>query len=233
MTEVPASFPCAACLGCVSGAHPKLLVTESDGRFVAEEYAAKRMDRFLICEDLVYQLQTYCLRKLRQNPTRALPQLLEGVRKSLVQKEWGFSDEELDWMMGEVSKKLGGVDAALPGSGGRMASESYSKECFRQLVLAHIVMTDISTEGLAARCGITEHELDEVGAGSRDVELSVLEKVGAAFGLTYSRLPAIAERAQFHLPTTGPSPYTFNAVMQARSSERIEKMLLDLQPLER
>lgn len=228
MTEVPASFPRAASLGCVSGVHPKLLVVQSNGRYVTEENTAERVDRFLICEDLVDQLEPYCRQKRRLNPTLALTKLLEAVRNSLVEKEWGFSDAELDWMMGEVLSRLGDADAALPSGEGQMASESYSQECFRQLVLAYITRADISTKVLAAQSGVTESELDEVGAGRRDVDLTVLKKIGTVFGVRYSRLPAIAELAQLHLPTAGPSQYTLNAEMNARSSERVKKMLVDL-----
>lgn len=68
------------------------------------------------------------------------------------------------------------IDAARRGnddSGYKMASENFSKDVFRRLVLAHVIKADISMEMLAEKSGITLQGLDEVGAGRQDVQLSV------------------------------------------------------------
>lgn len=225
MTQVPASFPWSLPLGAVAGAHPKLLAFEIDGQYVVQESASHRAERYAFCADLQNQLLRYCQGKLPGQDTSKVPLLLLEVRNGLEKKDWALSVSEIDWLLGELRSKL----ETEPPPAQAIASEAYTNEVFRQLVLAHLLNTDQDFTEIADIAGLAASELDELGAGRRDVDLLILKKVGKVFGLRYFQLPKIAERAQLHLQTTGPSPYTLNAELNAKSAKRVEVMLAQMQ----
>ena len=214
-------------LGCVAGAHPKLLLIEKNGRYMLEDGATTHTKRHKANSEVVNQLHAYCQSKLHQDSSTGIPQLLQAIHESLGKKAWGLSKMEIHWVMEELRDKLSNTVAGVLPQGhiGMTASDDYSRELFRQLVLAYLLAAPDSVEALAVQAGVTESSLDEIGAGKLDVDLDELEKVGKIFGLMYLPLPKIAEVAQLHLPTTGPSKYSSVAQHRARCAKRVQDIL--------
>ena len=214
-------------LGCVAGAHPKLLLIEKNGRYLLDEGDTTTIKRHDTCANFVIQLHAYCLSKLHHDALAEIPQLLHTVHESLEKKSWGFSKAEIQWIMGQLRDKLSNIISGVAPQSplGMTASADYSRELFRQLVLAHLLAAQDSIEALAVQAGVTKSLLDEIGAGKLDIDLDVLEKVGKIFGLLYLPLPKIAEMAQLHLPTKGPSKYSGAARHRARSAKRVQEIL--------
>ena len=108
MATVPDSFPRPSALGSVTGVHPKVLATKVGERYITGPTDREIEERHFICADLADQLHAYGQRKLQETPSRSLPSLLDAIKLSVKSKGWGFSDPEIDWIMGEVDQKLSG-----------------------------------------------------------------------------------------------------------------------------
>lgn len=100
--SIPPDFPRDERLGAVTGAHPKVLVREVHGKFVADRTADEVQAAYDMCVDLVSELRTYCDRKEREHPRLDRLALLRKVRTALKSKRWDLSDAEIDWVMGRL-----------------------------------------------------------------------------------------------------------------------------------
>lgn len=105
---VPPDFPRETMPGAVTGVQPKLLARLIDGEYVVGMTDAELHERYVMCHDLVEQLVAYCRRKAAENGGWTHAQILERVRKGTLQKarEWQLSDNEVKWLLGQVSKQL-------------------------------------------------------------------------------------------------------------------------------
>ena len=78
------TFPAGpSLLGCVAGAHPKLLLIEKNGRYLLDEGDTTTTKRHDTCANFVIQLHAYCLSKLHHDALAEIPQLLHTVHESL------------------------------------------------------------------------------------------------------------------------------------------------------
>ncbi|MDM0024631.1 hypothetical protein [Variovorax saccharolyticus] len=112
--QIPSDFPRSLELGAVAGYQSKLAVKMVEGRFVEGLTDEEHKERFLACQDLVEQLESYCRRKLRENAALDVPTLLPLVRRGVVNKDWDLSVSELDWIMNRLSDRLNRMAAPGP-----------------------------------------------------------------------------------------------------------------------
>lgn len=106
-TNTPSDFPRDHALGSVSGVQPKLLVRKVGDAYVHGATAEELYARYDMCFDLVNQLTDYCTRKLKERTDWTAAELLERVRTTVrTRSEWGLSDGEVEWVMGQLSLRL-------------------------------------------------------------------------------------------------------------------------------
>jgi hypothetical protein len=60
-------------------------------------------ERYVVCEDLLTQLEAYCRRKLNAMPGLELAVFRTNVRQGVLNKSWGLSMSEMDWVMSRLS----------------------------------------------------------------------------------------------------------------------------------
>jgi hypothetical protein len=106
--SVPDDFPQPSPQGAVPGAQAKVNVSLVDGVFV-DDSAARRLERYDVCQDLLNQLIAYTLH--RQSEESSLP-VAELVRKVVAQAEkkrfgWGLSPAESKWLTGRLRRHFG------------------------------------------------------------------------------------------------------------------------------
>jgi hypothetical protein len=102
------------CCGALAGAHPKVAAVYIDGLFVEEPDHAAVHERLAVCQDLVLQLTAYCCRKLKTKPNMDINLFVANIHQGLGSKNWGLSDDELDWAIERLSVQMGwlGCDRA-------------------------------------------------------------------------------------------------------------------------
>ncbi|CAN7592440.1 hypothetical protein LJR118_004465 [Acidovorax sp. LjRoot118] len=103
---IPADFPIVAIPSALSGAHPKMSLTEEDGKFYAPGTSPSEVaTAFEVCEDLVVQMVPYCERKLTafQGDQEAT---LRAVYRSLLSKKW-CTDLQSEWIVRKTAERLG------------------------------------------------------------------------------------------------------------------------------
>jgi len=101
---VPEDFPWEPWPALLAGAQPKFAGRLIDGKFIVGLTAEERAERYLMCQDLVDQLVSYCQRKASEHPDSTRDALLAGVEKGIrgKQVEWGLGWPEVDWIVGRV-----------------------------------------------------------------------------------------------------------------------------------
>jgi hypothetical protein len=111
----PPDFPRDYGLGAVTGVQAKLLVRKVGDAFVQGLTAEELYDRYDNCFDLVNQLEAYCRRKLQEKPEWVPGELFEKVRASVTSRtDWDFSAGEVNWMMLQLSARMGWSPPAQP-----------------------------------------------------------------------------------------------------------------------
>lgn len=109
---VPDDFPRETSPGVVSGAQPKLLVREKNGRYYSGLSDEELWTRFEVCENLACQLATYTSQKILRSGW-SLDDTLRKVEKSVSDKvgagQWDFSPAEITWMMARTRELLQGT----------------------------------------------------------------------------------------------------------------------------
>jgi hypothetical protein len=103
---IPSNFPRGPDAGSVSGYQAKLLVRLVDGKYLTGWSEAELIERFDNCNDLVEQLFRYCNRKIAEQPSLRLEDLLARVRTSAEGKAWDVTCGELDWIMSQLDKRM-------------------------------------------------------------------------------------------------------------------------------
>ena len=106
--EVTADFPRPVQLGAVSGAQPKILLVEDNGRFFAPETNQSELKRrFDLCEDLARQLAVKSLEsKAGKRSHLSESEILLQYRTRLIATKW-TSVEEAHWIIDNVAAKIG------------------------------------------------------------------------------------------------------------------------------
>lgn len=102
---IPADFPIAEIPGALAGAHPKIGLTEEDGKFYATGTSPSEVAQaFDVCEDLVTQMVSYCQRKLAErngDQTATLRAAFQGLLK----KNWCTADQSR-WIIAKTAERL-------------------------------------------------------------------------------------------------------------------------------
>ena len=96
---VPKDFPCDPFPAALGGAQMKFAARLVNDRYVVGLTKEEREERYLMCEDMVVQLTAYVERKQTERKDLTLPQLLDGIDKSIRQKGWDIGHVEFDWVM--------------------------------------------------------------------------------------------------------------------------------------
>lgn len=109
--SIPNDFPHGGFAVAIAGVQPKLGARLIDGRYVVGETEEERLERFLICEDLAVQLEDYCRRKARENPSWTTEFNLQRTETGVVSRinsgQWDISMAEKDWVMKRCKVLLG------------------------------------------------------------------------------------------------------------------------------
>lgn len=102
-------FPREFRLRAVSGRHPKVLVREIDGRYVAGLTDDELWMRHETCEDLAHQLAAYTAQKISERGW-SLDDALGRVEMSVTRKvsggSWEMSAAEVAWTMKRTRELL-------------------------------------------------------------------------------------------------------------------------------
>lgn len=96
--NVPDDFPHDATLAVVSGAQRKVCAILSEGKYVADQTAAQREERWSICEDLAHQLAPKALKDSVAHQEHTRDDTLRRVRAAVARKGW-VSHGELAWLI--------------------------------------------------------------------------------------------------------------------------------------
>ena len=106
-TTTPNDFPRGHALGAVSSVQQKLVVRKAGNRYVSGPTADKLYARYDMCFDLVNQLTDYCNRKIKARPVLSASQLREKVQITLrARSDWDLSEGEVQWVMGQLSRRM-------------------------------------------------------------------------------------------------------------------------------
>ncbi|CAJ0703219.1 hypothetical protein SAMN02787148_109105 [Burkholderia vietnamiensis] len=106
---VPDDFPREPAVGAVTGAQPKLLVREVDGRYLTGLTDDELWVRYDACEDLAAQLSEYASQKVATSgltPDAALSRAEKGLRLKVAAGDWDFSQREVDWVVKRTRQLL-------------------------------------------------------------------------------------------------------------------------------
>jgi len=107
LTQVPADFPRPLYAGAISGAQPKLLMVQYNGRFYSPGCTPPELyERWDICEDLACKLATASLQsKAGKRAHIAEIEILAQYLPRLIAKKW-TSEAEARWIIRRVAEKL-------------------------------------------------------------------------------------------------------------------------------
>lgn len=106
LVDVPDDFPRSRHLYSVGGAQPKLLLRQVQGRYREGWTNSELIERFDVCRRFAEYLTPYCSEKLDELSGTTVENLLPTVRTRIVNKRWGYSEAELDWILGQVKATL-------------------------------------------------------------------------------------------------------------------------------
>lgn len=106
--EIPKDFPRPVPIGAVSGAQPKILLIEKNGKFFAPNTNQSELKvRFDICEDLVRQFASKSLEtKAGKRSHLSEKEILLQYRSRLIATKW-TSVEEANWIIESVATMIG------------------------------------------------------------------------------------------------------------------------------
>lgn len=99
---IPPTFPRSMPVAALPGVQPKLAVRKDGDLYTTGYSEAELAERFDVCDDLLRQLQPYCVRKRAEHPEWTAEQLLAKVERSLRTKGWGLTDLEVAWLIGQL-----------------------------------------------------------------------------------------------------------------------------------
>ncbi|WP_145987417.1 hypothetical protein [Cupriavidus taiwanensis] len=102
--EIPLDFPNDPFPAAVGGAQPKFATRVVDGTYVVGLTHEERVERYLMCADLVDQLSNYCRRKADEHPDWSQEALLNRMEKGIRDKQavWNLGRSEVDWIVARV-----------------------------------------------------------------------------------------------------------------------------------
>lgn len=106
LLDVPDDFPKSRHLYSVGGAQPKLLLRQIQGRYREGWSDSELIERFEVCRRFAKYLTPYCSEKLDELRGMTVENLLLTVRARIINKRWGYSEAELDWILGQVKATL-------------------------------------------------------------------------------------------------------------------------------
>ncbi|KVR42433.1 hypothetical protein [Burkholderia multivorans] len=107
--HVPDDFPREPDFGSVTGAQPKLLVRQVNGRYQSALTEEELWVRYDACEDLAAQLSRYASRKIATSGLTtdvALSRVEKGLKLKVNAREWDLSRPEIDWVIERTRQLL-------------------------------------------------------------------------------------------------------------------------------
>ena len=108
LVDVADDFPRFRQLSSVGGAQPKLLLRRVHGRYREGWTDSELIERFAVCRTFVKYLTPYCSEKLANLPGVTVENFLLTVRARIINKRWGYTEAELDWILDQVKTRLSG-----------------------------------------------------------------------------------------------------------------------------
>ena len=103
---VPADFPRDPFPASLAGTQPKFAARLIDGRYVVGLTEGERVERYLMCNDLVDQLTGYVERKRLDRTDLTIAALLDQVDTGIRRKGWDLGGAEFDWIMVRLHAKF-------------------------------------------------------------------------------------------------------------------------------
>jgi hypothetical protein len=104
--EIPADFPRGSDPASLAGKFPKLALRLVDGKYVSGYTTEELAERYDGSQDMVKQLTPYVLKKHVENPEWTYDDLHLRMVKGISTKGWGFTDEEVGWILREAMRPL-------------------------------------------------------------------------------------------------------------------------------
>lgn len=106
LVDVADDFPRSRQLSSVGGAQPKLLLRRVQDQYREGWSDSELIERFNVCRRFVEYLTPYCREKLTTLPGATIESLLFTVRARIINKRWGYTEAELDWILDQVKVRL-------------------------------------------------------------------------------------------------------------------------------
>ncbi|MDV2161224.1 hypothetical protein [Burkholderia pseudomallei] len=107
---IPDDFPREPAHGAVGGVQPKALLHRAADRLISGPTEEELFTRYDACEDLVQQLVSYARRKLAENQSISLFDMLSRIETDVTRKvstgQWDISSAEITWIMKRVRELL-------------------------------------------------------------------------------------------------------------------------------
>ncbi|MFL9885144.1 hypothetical protein PQR66_19030 [Paraburkholderia agricolaris] len=106
---IPDDFPKEPSPGVVTGAQPKLLVREKDGRYYTGLTDDELQTHYEVCEDLARQLSAYTSRKMLKSGwsfVDVFAKVERSVNGKVNAREWDFSPAEITWVIKRTRELL-------------------------------------------------------------------------------------------------------------------------------
>ncbi len=103
---VPDDFPRDPFPASLSGSQPKFAARLVDGKYVVGLTEDERIERYLMCDDMVGQLIVYVEKKRVEKPDLGIVDLLGQVDVGIRRKGWELGSVEFDWIMKQLRVKF-------------------------------------------------------------------------------------------------------------------------------
>lgn len=104
--DVPASFPRDSWPASLAGAQPKFSARLINGKYIVGLTNEERLERYLLCADLLEQMAAYSRRKRAQSPDEPLQDFLQRLEVAVRGKNWEVSPIEITWVLAQLKEQL-------------------------------------------------------------------------------------------------------------------------------
>ncbi|VVE37649.1 hypothetical protein PCO31110_04022 [Pandoraea communis] len=112
---IPEDFPRDSTISTMPGYQPKIGVRRVEGKYIAGYTEDELRERYDECVRLSGQLASYCRRKMAEKKwglDEAINRVESSVRAKVSTGEWKLSNQECEWMLEKMRKRLADESAA-------------------------------------------------------------------------------------------------------------------------
>ncbi len=99
---IPDDFPNTPSTAALPGTQTKFSARLIDGKYVVGLTTEERHRNYLYCLDLLEQLIAYVHRKLHENPTKPVSEVMDNVVSRIPLQGWDLVNPEIEW----ISRRL-------------------------------------------------------------------------------------------------------------------------------